>query len=71
MIEQLPEVQRLTPTEKLQLASELWEELSCESAAVEPDPGIVKLLEKRYSDYQAGLYSSSSWKEVKQRIGKS
>ena len=69
MIEHLPEVQRLTDAEKFQLASELWDQLST-SDTIEPDPAIVQLLEKRYSDFKAGLHPSSTWDEIKRRIGK-
>ena len=69
MIEQLPEVQRLTDTEKFQLASELWDQLSV-SKEIDPDPAIVQLLEQRYSDFKAGTHSSSPWAEIKRRIGK-
>ena len=70
MIERFPEVQRLTNMQKLELATELWNELSSESDALEPNPGIVQLLEQRYADYKTGLQPSSPWDEVKRRIGK-
>ena len=69
MIDSLPEVQRLSDTEKFQLASELWDQLST-SDAIEPDAAIVRLLEQRYADFKAGLHPSSRWDELKKRIGK-
>ena len=69
LIDSLPEVQRLSDTEKFQLASELWDQLST-SDTIEPDPAIVRLLEQRYSDFKAGSHPSSSWDELKKRIGK-
>jgi putative addiction module component (TIGR02574 family) len=71
VIEQLPDVQKLSATEKFQLATELWDELSNDPEAIEPNPFVVQLLEQRYADYKAGLEGTSTWSEIKQRIGKS
>jgi putative addiction module component (TIGR02574 family) len=70
MIEQLPEVQKLTPKQKFQLASELWDEISEQDDAAEPDPAIVELLEQRHAEYKSGRQPSSSWEDVKRRLGK-
>lgn len=69
MIERLPEVQRLTDAQKLQLATELWDQLAA-SESVDPDPEIVRLLEQRYAAFKAGSQTSASWSEIKTRIGK-
>jgi hypothetical protein len=69
MIEQLPEVQRLTDTQKFQLATELWDQLSV-SESIDPDPAIVHLLEQRYAAFKSGNHSSSTWSEIKTRLGK-
>lgn len=69
MIEQLPEIQRLSESQKIELATELWDELN-RTPVVEPDPAIVHFLEQRYAEFKAGGHPSSSWEEVKRRIGK-
>ncbi len=69
MIEQLPEIQRLSESQKIQLATELWDELNRVPSA-EPDPVIVRLLEQRYAEFKAGTHAWSSWGDVKRRIGK-
>lgn len=70
MIEQLPEVQKLTPIQKYQLALELWNEVGEDPAAVEPDPAILSLLNERYGKFVSGEDAGISWEEFKRRIGK-
>ena len=48
ILEQVPEVQRLSPDEKWQLIDELWQELLPRSDS-EPQPEILALLEGRVS----------------------
>lgn len=70
MIEQLPEVKKLSPREKFLLASELWEELSTVPNAMEPDPAILRLLAQRYAEFKEGQHPTSSWEEIKKRLEK-
>jgi len=70
IVEQLPEVQRLSPERKLALAAELFEDAT-DCTAEEPDPEIVKLLEERLAEFQSDPASASPWSEVKARILKS
>ncbi len=67
IVETLPEVQRLTPEQKLLLAAELFEDAT-ECIAEEPDPEIVKALDQRLEEYQNNPGSASSWSAVKARI---
>lgn len=69
MLEQLPEVQRLSDSEKFQLATELWNELS-DSPNIPVDPAIVALLEERNAAFKAGKHPSSPWDEIKKRLSK-
>jgi hypothetical protein len=53
LIEKLPDVQALAPTDKWRLIDELCHDLAQQAEGAEPDPRIVDLLEKRYADYVA------------------
>lgn len=66
MLEQLPEIQRLTEREKFQLASELWDHLAV--AEPEADPAIVELLEHRHAEYLAGREPARPWLEIKRDV---
>jgi len=67
IVEQLPEVQRLSPERKLALAAELFESAT-DCNAEEPDPEIVKLLDERLAEYRENPSSTSPWSEFKARI---
>ncbi len=69
MIEQLPEVQRLNNEEKLQLATELWDQLT-NFWDLTPDPEIVCLLKQRQADFKSGKQPSRPWSDIKAMIGK-
>lgn len=70
IVEQLPEVQNLSPERKLALAAELFESVM-DCGAEEPDPEIVKLLEERLEEFSENPDSGAAWTEVKARILKS
>ena len=67
IVEQLPEVQKLSPERKLALAAELFENAT-DSTVEDPDPEIVRLLNERLADYEKNPGSASPWSEVKARI---
>jgi hypothetical protein len=69
IVEQLPEVQKLSPEMKLALAAELFEEAT-EFLPGSPDPEVVvvALLDERLAEYRANPEASAPWSEVKARI---
>ena len=67
IVEQLPEVQRLSPERKLALAAELFEGAT-DCIAEEPDPEIVRLLDERLAEHRENPSSASPWSEVKARV---
>lgn len=67
IVEDYPEIQRLSPELKLALAAELLEQAT-DQIAEQPDPEIVRLLDERLLDYQRDPSSASPWSEVKARI---
>lgn len=67
IVEQLPEVQRLSPERKLTLAAELFEDAT-DCRAEHPDPEIVRLLDERLAEHRENPTSATPWNEVKARI---
>jgi putative addiction module component (TIGR02574 family) len=53
LLERFPDVQSLAPQDKWRLIDELWCDLARQVEAEGSDANIVKLLEKRFSDYLA------------------
>jgi len=67
ILEQLPEVQRLSDEAKRQLAEELWWSVA-DTAEVEAPPELLVLLEERLAEHEADPSAVSSWEQVKARI---
>ena len=70
LIERMPEVQHLSPEEKLRLAAELWGEIEGKQSEIAIDESVYALLEKRFADHDENPGSAATWQEFKQRIGK-
>ena len=69
VIEQLPEVQKLSPREKRALAIELWSETEFEPAEV--DPEVVAFLNDRWERYELGEMPARSWDKIRSEIRRS
>ncbi len=67
IVEQLPEVQKLSPEMKLALAAELFEE-AADWSSEDADPELLAILNERLVEYRANQGASSPWSEVKARI---
>ena len=67
IVEQYPELQRLSPERKLALAAELFEDAT-DCTAAQPDPEIIKLLDQRLAEYEWDPSSASPWSEVRARF---
>ena len=66
----MPDVQQLSPEEKLRLAAELWGEIEDKQGEIAVDESLYALLEKRFADHREDPSSASTWQEFKDRIGK-
>ena len=53
ILERFPELAKLSLEERLQLAIELTDDLFLDVGEPDPDPAILKLLEKRHQEYLA------------------
>ena len=58
----------LSPTEKLQLVEDLWDDLAANPEEVPIHEWQVRELERRKANLQANPASGMSWDEVKRRI---
>jgi putative addiction module component (TIGR02574 family) len=71
ILEQLTEVQALSPWEKLVLVGELWDDLAEHPSEIPVDREIMADLDKRLAEYEAdpdAASKASSWDEVRARI---
>jgi hypothetical protein len=67
IVEQYPELQRLSPERKLALAVELFEDAT-DCTVAQPDPEIIKLLDQRVAVYEKDPASASPWSEVRAQL---
>jgi putative addiction module component (TIGR02574 family) len=66
----LPQVQRLSAAEKLQLLGELWDSIAAEPANVPVSAQEKILLEERWQEHLRDPKSALSLEEFKQRLSK-
>jgi putative addiction module component (TIGR02574 family) len=67
IVDEFPEVQRLSAERKLALAAELIEDAT-DCVAEPPDPEIIRLLDQRLAEYHKNPSAGRPWHEVKARI---
>jgi putative addiction module component (TIGR02574 family) len=68
ILERFPEVQKLSPSEKLAFVSELWNELEAEPNSIPVSAEIVAELDRRMAEFQKNPTHFKTWEEVKQRL---
>ena len=68
IVERIPEIDDLSPRDKLILATELWEQIETDYAKLPPDDAIVELLEARHREYLVDPTKVISWSELKSKI---
>jgi hypothetical protein len=69
ILETIPELQRLTPQQKLILASELIGDFS-DQATPELDAAIGELIQSRLKHFEDHPESARSWHDLQKVIGK-
>ena len=67
VIDSLPEVQKLPPERRLELAAEIIEEATG-AVTDEPDPEILAALNERYREYRKNPGIVSPWRDVLARV---
>ena len=68
ILETLPEVKQLTPSQKLVLVSELWDDLAAHPSDVPVSPEQVAELDRRMADYRRDPSKVTSWEAIQKRI---
>jgi putative addiction module component (TIGR02574 family) len=68
MIERIPELRTLSPSEKLTLVTELWDDLASNPEDIPITSEQIEEVERRLEEYRKNPDLGSSWEEVKARI---
>jgi putative addiction module component (TIGR02574 family) len=68
ILEKFPEVQRLSPAEKLAFVSELWNDLEANPAQVPVAPEIIAELDRRMEHFSRHPDQFTTWEAVKTRL---
>lgn len=68
ILEQHPEIKRLSPDEKLVLVTELWDDLAAHPADVPITPEQIAELDRRMEDYRRDPSRVTTWEAITKRI---
>lgn len=68
ILEQHPEIQRLSPSEKLVLVSELWDDLAAHPVDIPVTSEQIAELDRRMEAYRRDPMQVTTWEAIKQRI---
>ena len=68
IIERFPEVQKLSPSEKLQFVSELWNDLESHPSDLPVSPAVIEELDRRMEHFKNNPNDFTTWEVVKARI---
>jgi len=68
MLEKFPDVKRLSPSEKLQFVSELWNELEAHPNEVPVSREVIDELDRRMAHFREHPEAFTTWESVKERI---
>ena len=68
ILEKFPEVKRLSPSEKLQFVSELWNELEAHPTDIPVAREVVEELDRRMAHFREHPEQFKTWEAVKERI---
>ncbi|PZR71996.1 MAG: addiction module protein [Chthoniobacterales bacterium] len=68
ILEQHPDLQRLSPSEKLLLVGELWDDLAAHPADVPVTRDQIAELDRRMAAYRKDPTQVTTWEAIKARI---
>jgi putative addiction module component (TIGR02574 family) len=68
ILENFPEIQNLSPSEKLLLVSELWNDLESHPSEVPVSREIISELDQRMEHFRKHPEQFTTWEAVKTRI---
>jgi putative addiction module component (TIGR02574 family) len=68
ILETFPDLGRMTPAQKLQLVTELWDDLAAHPTEVPVSPAQIAELDQRLADCRHDPTQITSWEAIQQRI---
>ena len=68
ILEQHPELSRLSPADKLMLVNELWDELAANPDQIPVSDEVIAELDRRMEVYKKDPTAVSTWEEIQLRI---
>ncbi len=68
ILEKFPEVQKLSPSEKLIFVSELWNDLEANPSEVPVAREVIAELDRRMEHFRQHPEEFTTWQEVKARV---
>jgi putative addiction module component (TIGR02574 family) len=68
ILERHPELLRLSPSEKLALVSELWDDLAAHPEEVPVSSEQIAELDRRLEEYRKDTTQATTWEAVRARI---
>lgn len=68
ILEQHPELSRLSPADKLMLVNELWDDLAANPDQIPVSEEVIAVLERRMDDYRKDPTAVTTWDEIQLRI---
>lgn len=68
ILEQFPEVRKLSSQEKLRFMDELWLEIAQHPETLPVDPVILDELDRRMADFHADPTQCTTWEDVRDRL---
>jgi putative addiction module component (TIGR02574 family) len=71
ILDRFPEVQKLSPAEKLLFVSELWNDLEANPSAIPVSKEIVAELDRRMEHFKRHPEKFTTWEEARARVLKS
>lgn len=68
ILENIPDLKRLTPSEKLLLVSELWNDLAAHPTEVPVSREQIAELDRRMAEYRRDPSQVTTWEAIQKRI---
>jgi putative addiction module component (TIGR02574 family) len=68
MLERHPDIQRLSPSEKLALVTELWDDLATHPTDIPVTSEQLAELDRRLEDYRKDPTKVTTWEAIQRRL---
>ena len=68
ILDRHPEIRQLSPLEKLELATELWDEFEADQASIPISAEHMAVLDQRAEEYERDPSRVTTWEAIKARI---